>query len=85
MTENMKTFLFLAQKANLGGKPGGAFGSHTHTGEASRFIYDTMEYVFKMDMTNLGPFALKEDMVGTDEGLHACQAYGKAVAKKAAG
>ena len=85
MTENMKTFLFLAQKANLGGKPGGAFGSHTHTGEASRFIFDTMEYVFKMDMTNLGPFALKEDMVGTDEGLHACQAYGRAVGKKAAG
>ena len=26
MTENMKTFLFLAQKANLEGKVGGAFG-----------------------------------------------------------
>jgi flavodoxin len=85
MTENMKTFLFLVQKANLGGKPAGAFGSHTHTGEAARFIFDTMEHVFKMDMVNLGPFALKEELVGVDEGLHACQAYGKAVAKKAAG
>ena len=85
MTENMKTFLFLAQKANLGGKPGGAFGSHTHTGEASKFIFDTMEFVFKMDMVNLGPFALKEGIVGLDEGIHACQAYGKAVGKKVAG
>jgi len=85
MTENMKTFLFLAQKANLGGKPAGAFGSHTHTGEASKFIFDTMEFVFKMDMVNLGPFALKEGLVGLDEGIHACQAYGRAVGKKVAG
>jgi flavodoxin len=85
MTENMKTFLFLVQKAHLGGKVGGAFGSHTHTGEASKFIFDTMEFVFKMDMVNLGPFALKEGLVGVDEGIHACQAYGKAVGKKAAG
>ena len=85
MTENMKTFLFLAQKADLGGKVGGAFGSHTHTGEASKMIFDTMEFVFKMDMVNLGPFALKEGLVTADEGVHACQAYGKAVGKKVAG
>jgi flavodoxin len=85
MTGNMKTFLFLAQKANLGGKPAGAFGSHTHTGEAAKFIFDTMEFVFKMDMVNLGPFALKEALVGLDEGIHACQAYGRAIGKKVAG
>jgi flavodoxin len=82
MTENMKTFLFLAQKANLEGKVAGSFGSHTHSGEAPQLIFDTMEYVFKMDMSNLGPFAMKEAMVGTGEGLHACQDYGKAIGKK---
>ena len=82
MTENMKTFLFLAQKANLAGKVAGAFGSHTHSGEAPQLIFDTMEYVFKMNMSNLGPFALKEAMVGTSEGLHACQDYGKAIGKQ---
>jgi flavodoxin len=82
MTENMKTFLFLAQKGGLEGKVGGAFGSHTHSGEAPQLIFDTMEYVFKMDMTNLGAFVLKENMVGTNEGLHACQDYGKAIGKK---
>ncbi len=82
MTENMKTFLFLAQKANLEGKVAGAFGSHTHSGEAPQLIFDTMEFVFKMDMSNLGPFALKEAKVETSEGLHACQDYGKAIGKQ---
>lgn len=82
MTEGMKTFLFLAQKANLGGKVGGAFGSHTHSGEAPNLIFETMEYVFKMDVTNLGPFALKEDIVQGMEGLRACQDYGKAIGEK---
>ena len=78
----MKTFLFLAQKANLEGKVGGAFGSHTHTGDAPKLIFDTMEFVYKMDMVNLGPFPLKEAIVDTMEGIHACQDYGKAVGKK---
>ena len=82
MTENMKTFLFIAQKASLEGKPGGAFGSHTHTGDAPKLIFDTMEYVYKMDVVNLGPFALKEAIVSTPEGIHSCQEYGKAVGKK---
>jgi flavodoxin len=56
MTENFKTFLFLAQKAGLEGKVGGSFGSSTHSGEAPKLIFDTMEYVFKMKMTSLGPF-----------------------------
>jgi flavodoxin len=82
MTENMKTFLFLGQKANLEGKVGGAFGSHTHSGDAPQIIFDTLEFVYKMDMVNLGAFPLKEVMVGTPEGIHACQDYGKAVGKK---
>jgi flavodoxin len=82
MTNGMKTFLFLVQKAELKGKVGGAFGSHTHSGDAPKLIFDTMEYVFKMDMVNLGPFKLKEDIVPTGEGMRACQDYGKAVAEE---
>lgn len=81
MTENFKTFLFLAQKGNLAGKAGGAFGSSTHTGEAPKLIFDTMEFVFNMKMTSLGPFDLREKIVVTDEGTRACQAYGRALAK----
>jgi flavodoxin len=82
MTDGMKTFLFLVQKAGLKGKAGGAFGSHTHSGDAPKLIFDTMEYVFKMDMIDLGPFKLKEDIVPTGEGMRACQDYGKAMAQK---
>ena len=82
MTENFKTFLFMVQKAKLAGKPGAAFGSQTHTGEASKYIFETMEFVFKMDMTDLGPFTLNESTVDTAEGMTACQDYGKALAEK---
>lgn len=81
MTENFKTFLFLAQKAHLEGRAGGAFGSHTHSGDASKLIFDTMEFVFKMNMVSLGPFLLREDIVDTIEGLRACHDYGKALAE----
>ena len=79
MTGGMKTFLFLMQNANLAGKAGGAFGSYTHSGDAPGYIYDTMEHVFKMKMTNLGSFNLKEHLVGDQQGLRACQDYGKSI------
>jgi flavodoxin len=82
MTNNMKTFLFLAQKAKPQGKLGGAFGSYTHSGDAPKLIFDTMQYVFKMDMTDLGSFNLKEHIVQSSEGLRACQDYGKAIGQK---
>ena len=84
MIGTMKTFLFLAQKANLDGKIGGAFGSYTHSGDAPAIIFDTMEHVFKMEMTNLGSFNLKEALVEDAEGLRACQDYGKGVCEKLA-
>ena len=59
MTAGMKTFLFIAEKANLIGKMGGAFGSHTHSGESAQMIYDTMQHVFKMDMVSLGALNLE--------------------------
>jgi flavodoxin len=82
ITENMKTFLFLAEKEDLKGKAGGAFGSYTHSGDSAGIIFDTMEFVYKMSMVNLGPFMLKEHLVDTDEGLRACQQYGKAIGVK---
>lgn len=82
MTENMKTFLFMAKKADLGGKAGGAFGSYTHSGDAPRFIFETMEHVFRMNMTSLGSFNLLEGAVDTREGLRACQDYGRSVGEK---
>ncbi len=79
MTQNFKTYLFLAQKANLEGKVGGAFGSYTHSGDAPKYIYETMEHVFKMKMTLLGSFNLLEHLVEKTEGIKACQDYGKAI------
>jgi multimeric flavodoxin WrbA len=82
MTSGMKTFLFLAENANLLGKMGGAFGSHTHSGESAPMIFDTMQFVFKMDMVDLGALNLKEAVIPIDDGMYACQEYGKAVGKK---
>lgn len=82
MTSGMKNFLFLAQKANLLGKMGGAFCSYTHSGESGPMIFDTMLHVFKMDMVDLGALSLKEHTIDTQEGIKACQEYGKAVAVK---
>jgi flavorubredoxin len=82
ITEGMKRFLFMAEEAKLVGKIGGAFGSFTHSGESASMIYDTMLYVFKMDMVDLGALDLKEHLLETDEGIHACQDYGKAIGQK---
>ena len=82
MTSSMKTFLFIAEKANLLGKMGGAFGSYTHSGESAQMVFDTMEFVFKMDMVDLGALNLKEAIIDTPDGLKACQEYGKAVGQK---
>lgn len=85
MTNGMKTFLFLAQKASLAGKMGGAFCSYTHSGESGPMIFDTMQHVFKMDMVDMGALNLKEHVIDTQEGIKACQAYGKGVAGKFSG
>jgi flavodoxin len=79
ITMGMKTFLFIAEKANLTGKIGGAFGSYTHSGESAQMIYETMQFVFNMDMVNLGPLNLKEQIIDNPDGVRACQDYGKAI------
>ena len=85
MTNGMKNFLFLMQRANLTGKMGGAFCSFTHSGESGPMIFDTMQHVFKMDMVDLGALNLKEQVIDTPDGIKACQEYGKAVAGKLGG
>ncbi len=82
MTAGMKTFLFIMQRANLVGKMGGAFCSYTHSGESGPMIFDTMQHVFKMDMVDLGALNLKEAVIETQDGIKACQDYGKAVGAK---
>ena len=78
----VETFLFLAQKANLQGKVGGAFGSYTHSGDAPKMIFDTMEFVFKMNVVDLGSFNLLEHLVDTQEGMKSCHDYGKTIGEK---
>jgi len=82
LTGGMKSFLFIAEKANLVGKIGGAFGSYTHSGESAQMIFDTMQHVFKMDLVDLGALNLKEHLIDTPDGIRACQDYGKAIGKK---
>ncbi len=82
MTAGMKSFLFVAEKANLTGKIGGAFCSYTHSGESGEMVADTMMHVFKMDMVNLGALQLKEQVLDAPDGARACQDYGKAVGEK---
>ncbi len=82
MADPMKTFLFLARNANLEGKLGSAFGSYTHSGDAPAVIFDTMQYVFKMNMFELGSFNLKEAVVEIVEGMRTCQDYGRVFGEK---
>lgn len=63
MGEPMKTFLFLARKASLNGKLAGAFGSYTHSGDAPAIIFDTMQYVFKMEPFELGSLNMLENLL----------------------
>ena len=82
MAEPMKTFLFLGRKADLGGKMAGTFGSYTHSGDAPRLIFDTLQYVYSMQPFELGSFNLKEALVETKEGMRACQDYGRVFGEK---
>ena len=84
MAEPMKTFLFLAKKANLEGGLAGAFGSYTHSGDAPAIIFDTMQYVYKMVPFELGSFNLKEAVIETGEGMRSCQDYGRVFGEKLA-
>jgi flavorubredoxin len=79
MLQGMKTFLFLAEKANLEGKVGGSFGAYGWSGEANDRILETMKHVLKMNMV-ADTLRLKSSSL--DGGLQMAQDYGRAVAKK---
>jgi flavorubredoxin len=81
MMQGMKTLLFLAEKANLEGKLGGAFGAFGWSGEAPDRIYDTLKNIFKMEMVS-GPLRLKSASLGG--GTQMAQDYGKEIGKKLA-
>jgi flavodoxin len=86
--EPMKTFLLVAENAGLEGKLGGAFGSYTHDvsykhdAYAPAIILNTLRDVSKMELFELGPFNLKEEIVETREGMKACQDYGRVFGEK---
>jgi len=81
MMQGMKKLLFMAEKANLEGTPGGAFGAYGWSGEASYRIYETMENIFKMNMVS-GPLRLKSS--GLEGGKKMAQDYGREIGKKLA-
>jgi NAD(P)H dehydrogenase (quinone) len=79
MLQGMKTLLFLAEKAGLENKVGGAFGAFGWSGEAPERIYGTMKNIFQMDMVS-GPLMLKNSSLGG--GLKMAQDYGREIAGK---
>lgn len=88
LAEPMKTFMFFARKAELKGKLAGAFGPYTHDvsykpgGNASAIIFDTMQFVYKMEPFELGALKLNESVLSTTDGMRACQDYGKVFGQK---
>lgn len=79
MMQGMKTFLFLAEKADLAGKVGGSFGAFGWSGEAPERIYGTMENIFQMNMVG-GALMLKSADLGG--GISMAQDYGRKLAAK---
>jgi flavodoxin len=78
MITSMKQLLFIAERAELKGKPGGSFGAFGWSGEAPGRIFDTMANIFGMNMVPAGPLMLKAGWV--EGGMKASQEYGKSIA-----
>ncbi len=79
MIQGMKTMLFLAEKADLKGNIGGAFGAFGWSGEAPDRIFNTMKNIYQMDMIS-GPLRLKSSSLGG--GVQMAQDYGREIAEK---
>ena len=80
MMQPMKTMLFMAEKANLEGKVGGAIGSYGWSGEAPDRIYNTMKNIFKMNMVS--NFLKVKSTSTTGETQQAAQTYGREIGQK---
>ena len=74
MMQQIKTLLFLAEKADLQGKVGGAFGAFGWSGEAPERIYNTMSNIFNMKMVS-GPLSLKSSQLAG--GIQMAHQYGR--------
>ncbi len=79
MLPGMKNLLFLAEKLDLKGKAGGAFGAFGWSGEAPDRIFGTMQHICEMDMVS-SALRLKNASLGG--GVQMAQDYGKDVAAK---
>jgi flavorubredoxin len=79
MMGSMKQMLFLAEKAGLEGKCGGAFGSYGWSGEAPERIYNTMKHVLKMNVTG---DCLRLKSASLDGGIAMAHSYGKDLSGK---
>jgi flavorubredoxin len=79
MVQGIKALLFMAEKADLENKVGGAFGAFGWSGEAPDRIYDTMKNIFKMNMVSI-PLRLKSSNLGG--GMKMAQDYGREIAEK---
>ncbi len=79
MLDSMKTMLFMAEKAGLENKAGGAFGAFGWSGESQERIYGTMKNIFRMNMVG-APLMLKNSSLGG--GIKMAQDYGREIAAK---
>jgi flavorubredoxin len=79
MMNRMKSFLFLAERAELQGKIGGAFGSYGWSGEAAERVFNTMKNIYGMDMVG-SPLMLKAASLGG--AIKMAHDYGKEIAAK---
>lgn len=77
MISSMKQILFIAERAALKDKPGGAFGAYGWSGEAPVRIFETMKNIFGMKMVS-DALMLKASWIGG--GTQAAQEYGKKIA-----
>lgn len=79
MMPAMKQLLFIAAKADLRGKVGGAFGAFGWSGEASDRIYETMQHILELEMVG-GPLRLKAASI--QGGMQMAQDYGREIGKR---
>jgi flavodoxin len=83
LPQPMKQFFSVIRDINPSGCLLGSFSSYTHDvaysagGQAAEIIMDSLQNQFKMKPFELGPLRLKEDVLGTSDGMKACQDYGK--------
>ena len=77
MMESMKQLLFLAERAGLEGKCGGAFGAFGWSGEAPERIFNTRKHVLNMNMSG---DCLRLKSASLQGAIPMAQDYGKQMA-----